>query len=298
VRTKTDDVLFDEAFRQRLDRLTLLSRRMLAQSLVGEHRSRHRTFAAEFADFRPYTQGDDFRHIDWNIYARMENVFVRLSEANQDLTVHMLLDASRSMDWGDPPKSFYSRRAAAALAYMALNRFDRLAITAFSDRLHGTFGPTRGRGSVLGLLDYLRAVEYRGETNVDVCLEQYSLRTRRRGDLLILLSDLFPPSGYQTGLRTLLERGWQVLVVHLFDPREVTPTLRGDLELIDQETDERLELTPTAVLLERYRALVGAWSEEVGSFCKRRAIDYVRVQTDWPFETLVLGYMEQLGLVQ
>jgi uncharacterized protein (DUF58 family) len=202
------------------------------------------------------------------------------------------------MDWGAPPKSFYSRRAAAALAYMSLNRFDRLAITPFSDRLHGTLGPTRGRGSVLGLLDFLRAVEYRGETNVDMSLQAYSLRTRRRGDLLVLVSDLLPPNGYQAGLRALLERGWQVLVVHLFDPAELTPTLRGDLELIDQETDERIELTPTAALFERYRHLVGTWAEEVASFCKRRGIDYVRVQTDWPFETLVLGYMEQLGLVQ
>ena len=102
----SERVLFDEEFRQRLERLTLLSRRVLAQSLVGEHRSRHRTFAAEFADYRSYTQGDDFRHIDWNIYARMETVFVRLSEANQDLTVHVLVDCSRSMDWGDPSKFF------------------------------------------------------------------------------------------------------------------------------------------------------------------------------------------------
>ena len=291
-------ILFDEEFRRRLERLTLLSRRVLAQSLVGEHRSRHRTFAAEFADYRSYTQGDDFRHIDWNIYARMESVFVRLSEANQDLTVHLLVDCSRSMDWGDPPKFFYARRAAAAMGYMALNRFDNLVIVPFSDRLHASFGPTRGRGRVLGMLDFLTDLEPAAETNVDAILQQYSLRTRRRGDLLVLISDLLPPNGYQVGLRSLIERGWQIVLIHLFDPRELEPSLRGDLELIDQETDDRLPMTPAPIVIERYKSLVAAWRDEVATFCKRRGVDYLLVQTSWPFETLVLGYMEQRGLVE
>jgi uncharacterized protein (DUF58 family) len=290
--------LFDEEFRRRLERLTLLSRRVLAQSLVGEHRSRHRTFAAEFADYRSYTQGDDFRHIDWNIYARMETVFVRLSEANQDLTVHLLVDCSRSMDWGEPPKFYYARRAAAAMGYMALNRFDNLVIVPFSDRLHARFGPTRGRGQVIGMLDFLRDLEPAAETNVDAILQQYSLQTRRRGDLLILISDLLPPNGYQAGLRSLIERGWQIVLIHLFDPRELEPSLRGDLELIDQETDDRLQLTPAPIVVERYKRLVAEWREEAEVFCKRRGIDYLQVQTSWPFETLVLGYMEQRGLVE
>jgi uncharacterized protein (DUF58 family) len=291
-------VLFDEEFRQRLERLTLLSRRVLAQSLVGEHRSRHRTFAAEFADYRSYTQGDDFRHIDWNIYARMESVFVRLSEANQDLTVHLLVDCSRSMDWGDPPKFFYARRAAAAMGYMALNRFDNLVVIPFSDHLHPGFGPTRGRGRVLGMLDFLRDLTPGAVTNVDAILQRYAMRTRRRGDMLILISDLLPPNGYQAGLRTLIEHGWQVVVVHLFDPRELAPDLRGDLELIDNEYGDRLPLTPGPALIERYRKLIADWCDEVATFCKRRGIDYLRVQTNWPFETLVLGYMEQRGLVE
>lgn len=290
-------VLFDEEFRQRLERLTLLSRRVLAQSLVGEHRSRHRTFAAEFADYRSYTQGDDFRHIDWNIYARMEAVFVRLSEANQDLTVHLLIDSSRSMEWGEPAKFFYARRAAAALGYIALNRFDRLVATAFSDRLLATYGPTRGRGRILGLLDFLGELQPGAQTDIDASLRQYSLRTRRRGDLLVLISDLLPPSGYQAGLRALLERGWQIVLVHLLDPRELDPALRGDLELIDQETDDHLPLTLAPDVIERYKGLVAAWCAEAEIFCKRRGIDYLRVQTTWPFETLVLGYMEQRGLI-
>lgn len=290
--------LFDEEFRRRLERLTLLSRRVLAQSLVGEHRSRHRTFAAEFADYRSYTQGDDFRHIDWNIYARMESVFVRLSEANQDLTVHLLVDCSASMDWGVPPKFFYARRAAAAMGYIALNRFDNLVVAPFSDRLHPIYGPTRGRGRVLGMLDFLNDLTPGAQTDVDAILQQYSLRTRRRGDMLILISDLLPPKGYQTGLRALVERGWQIVLLHLFDPRELEPNVRGDLELIDQETGDRLPMTPLPAVVQRYKQLVAEWCADAVAFCKRRGIDYLRVQTDWPFESLVLGYMEQRGLVE
>jgi uncharacterized protein (DUF58 family) len=228
----------------------------------------------------------------------METVFVRLSEANQDLTVHLLVDTSRSMDWGEPPKFFYARRAAAALGYMALNRFDRVVITPFSNRVHPGFGPTRGRQSVLGLLDFLTALPVGDDTDIDTILHQYSLQTRRRGDMLMLISDLLPPSGYQNGLRALIERGWQIVLIHLLDPREREPVLAGDLELIDQESDEHLPLTPSPIVIERYRRLVADWCAEVETFCKRRGIDYVRVETTWPFETLVLGYMEQRGLVE
>ena len=295
---KNAPVLFDEEYRQRLERLSLVSRRLLAQSLVGEHRSRHRTFAAEFADYRSYTQGDDFRHIDWNIYARMESVFVRLSEANQDLSVHVLVDASRSMDWGNPSKFFYARRAAAALGYIALNRFDRLAVTAFSDRLHETYGMTRGRKRTMDLLDFLTAMKPLAETDIDTILQQYALRTRRRGDLLVLISDLLPPKGYRNGLRALLDRGWQIILLHVLDPKELEPTLRGDLDLIDQETDETLPLTPAPAIVERYKRLVAAWLDETETFCKRRGVNYLRIQTTSPFESLVLGFMEQRGMIE
>jgi hypothetical protein len=116
--------------------------------------------------------------------------------------------------------------------------------------------------------------------------------------MLVLVSDLLPPGGYQNGLRALLERGWQIVLIHVLDPREREPVLAGDLELIDQESDEHLPLTPSPIVIERYRRLVADWCAEAETFCKRRGIDYVRVETTWPFETLVLGYMEQRGLVE
>ena len=130
-------MVFDEELLARFRRLTLLSNRSISQGLAGEHRSRRRGPSPEFADFKSYSQGDDFRRIDWNIYSRLGELFVRLSEVTTELTVHLLLDASGSMDWsGDPSrvtKFTYARRVAGSLGYVGLWHFDRLAITPFAD---------------------------------------------------------------------------------------------------------------------------------------------------------------------
>ena len=140
--------LFDEPFLRKLERLALLSRRAMAGHYQGERRSPKRGQSVEFADFRPYTPGDDFRRIDWNAYARLERFFIKLFVEEEDLTVHLLVDASRSMDWGEPNKLWYAARAAGALGYVALAGLDRVTVTALGkdqedNRSH--FPPRRGK---------------------------------------------------------------------------------------------------------------------------------------------------------
>ena len=198
------DRLFDESFLRRLERLAILSRRAMAGQLQGERRSPKRGQSVEFADFRPYAPGDDFRRIDWNAYARLERFFIKLFIEEEDLTVHQLVDTSRSMDWGEPNKLWYAVRAAGALGYVALAGLDRVTVTACGDVVNGSahyFPPRRGKQQALALFSFLQTLAAGGRTDLAPRLRAYAAAAMQPGPL-ILFSDLLD-DGWADGLRAL-----------------------------------------------------------------------------------------------
>jgi uncharacterized protein (DUF58 family) len=303
--SSADETLFDEELLARLRRLVLLSRRSVAEGLAGEHRSRRRGSSPEFADFKSYSQGDDFRRIDWNIYSRLDELFVRLSEVTTELTVHILLDASNSMDWrggSDLPTKFtYGRRVAGSLCYVSLWHFDRVVIAPFGRELGAPFGPAQGRSHVMPMLQYLSHLAPLGQTDLPASIDRYA-RARKRSGIMVLVSDLLSgePAELKDQLRSLRSRGWQTIVVHVVDETELAPAplLGGEpAELLEVESGQRLRLTPTAHLLERYQSALNGWLEGVETVCKDEEVDYLRLQTDWPFETIVLRLLHQRGVL-
>lgn len=309
--TDGDGPLFSEELLARLRRLTVVSSRTIAEGLTGEHRSKRRGSSPEFADFKSYSQGDDYRRIDWNIYARLNEVFVRLSEVTTELTVHVLLDASNSMDWRSderfPTKFRYARQIAGALCYVSLWHFDRVVITPFGRYLGQSFGPSHGHAHVVPMLTYLTRLAPHGETDLPTALERY-VRARRRPGIMLLISDLLSgePAQIEDGLRLLRARGWQTIVLHVVDEAELAPaTMTADgiasrpqqTELIEVEIGDRLRLTPTTRVLERYESAVSAWLTEIEQACNAEHVDYMRLRTDWPVESIVLRLLHGRGLV-
>lgn len=306
-----DQVVFDEALLARLRRLTLLSNRTISHGLAGEHRSQRRGSSPEFADFKSYSQGDDFRRIDWNIYSRLGEVFVRLSEVTTELTVHLLLDSSGSMGWsGDPERATkftYARRVAGSLGYVGLWHFDRLSITPFSTGLGQPFGPSHGRSNITPMLTYLTDLDATGETSVAESIERY-VRARRHPGILIVISDLLSgePDEMRTALQLLRSRGWQTTIVQIIDPAEsdpagVFPTGPGGtaltVELIDLENAARMQVTASQAALNQYDAAYRAWQSAVESVCESEQTPLITLRTDWPFESVVLGLLAQEGVV-
>jgi uncharacterized protein (DUF58 family) len=307
--------LFDEPFLRKLERLAILSRRAMAGQLQGERRSPKRGQSVEFADFRPYAPGDDFRRIDWNAYARLERFFLKLFVEEEDLTVHLLVDTSRSMDWGQPNKLWYAVRAAAALGYVALVGLDRVTVTAL--RNAGYFPPRRGKQQAPALFAFLQTLapptqppsgqaSPEGNLPTDLCarLLTYAAATPQPGPLL-LFSDLLD-EGWAEGLRALAARGFEVSVLHILAPDEVQPAssawLSGgasrDFKLLDIETGAEVEITTDYDLLERYRQGLAAWQEEIRQFCHTRGMHYVSVETSLPFEELLFALLRQQGVLK
>lgn len=306
-----EQVVFDEELLARLRKLTLLSNASVSHGLAGEHRSQRRGSSPEFADFKSYSQGDDFRRIDWNIYSRLGELFIRLSEVTTELTVHLLLDASGSMDWsGDPQrmtKFTYARRVTGSLGYVGLWHFDRLSITPFSNQLGHPFGPSHGRSNITPMLKYLTDLPANGTTSFAESVERYA-RARKRPGVLIALSDLLSgePDEMRTAFQLLRSRGWQTTVVQIVDPAERDPALAFPvganaqpltIELIDLEQASRLQITPTQSALADYTRALSAWQADVEAVCASEQIPLITLQTDWPFETVVLGLLAQRGVV-
>ena len=309
------DLLLDEPTLARLRRLTLVAGRARTEGLAGEHRSRRRGASPEFADFKRYSQGDDFRRIDWNTYARLGGLFVRLSEVTTELSVHILLDSSASMDWrGDParPSKFTAaRRLAGALAYVALWSFDRVAIVPFADGLGTPFGPVQGRAQVVPMLRHLQRLRTLGGTALAPSVAAYA-RGRARPGLLLLISDLLSgePDDLQTALHDLRARGWQVTVLHVVDDAEIDPIataawLRddeqagnaGSIELIDRELGTTLRLAVDDDVVDRYVHSVQAWLEALQAACATETAAYARISTAWAIDDVTLALLHQQGVV-
>ena len=307
--------LLDERTLARLRRLSLFAGRARTEGLAGEHRSRRRGASPEFADFKRYSQGDDFRRIDWNTYARLDGLFVRLSEVTTELSVHFLLDSSASMDWrgGDdrPTKFLSAKRLTGALAAIALWGFDRIAIVPFADSLSRSYGPVQGRAQVVPTLRHLQGLQPMGETALAPMIGAYT-HGRSRPGLLFVVSDLLSgePEELQAVLHELRGRGWQTAVLHIVDDAEVSldasfAWLRGadvtpgmaSMEMIDRESGVTLRLAPDDDLVARYVANVSAWLEGLESACAAEQTAYARFSTAWGIDDLTLALLHERGMV-
>ncbi|MFL5801762.1 MAG: DUF58 domain-containing protein [Roseiflexaceae bacterium] len=294
--TSTQQPLFDSAFLRKLDRLALLTRRAMAGDMQGDRRSPRRGSSVEFADFRSYVAGDDIRQIDWNLYARMERFFLKLFVAEEELTIHLLVDNTASMDWGEPNKFLYARRAAGAFGYIALSSLDRVTVTAFADGAARQMPGVRGKRGALPLFDFLQKLPAgKGGSLLTNC-RRY-IQTARNAGPLLLCSDMMD-SGWQDALRALSARPFEITILHILAPQEIRPALDGDFRLIDAEGGEPVEITADLDALQRYQDSLSAWRAEIESFCNGRGINYIFVNTATPVEEFVLSNLRKRGVLR
>jgi uncharacterized protein (DUF58 family) len=295
--TKSQADLLDPDFMTRLEQLEIISRKIHASRHRGERLSKRKGESAEFADYRNYVVGDDIRHIDWNIYARLDRLFLKLFLEEEELNVTILVDVSASMSEGDPPKALYARRIAAAVAYIGLCNYDRVNLYAYNDRLVNQLVGLRSRRMMSQAVQFLQRVEIAGGSHLGMAARQFALRHTQKGVALVL-SDFLDKGGFEAGLRYLLGRQLDVYVLQVLSPQELEPDLTGDLKLVDCEDEDIAEITVSKPLLDKYKANLQAYCESLREYCNRRGISYVLAPTDQPFETLVLNYLRRRGLVR
>ncbi|MCC2668305.1 MAG: vWA domain-containing protein [Armatimonadetes bacterium] len=288
--------LLEPEFLRKLEQLSIVSKKVFSGQLKGDRRSSRRGTSVEFADFRNYTLGDDLRYVDWNTFARLEKLFLKLFIEEEDLHVYLLLDGSQSMAYGSPAKFDYARRIAASLGYIGLSNLDRVGATVFGEKMRDHLPPVRGKQQVFPYFSFLERAQVGGQTSLAASLKEYALRTRRPG-VAILISDFFDPE-WEVGLKALLHRRFQVSVIHVLDRSEIRPDLVGDLKLVDCETGEEREITISAGLLKDYQKTVDQFCGGIQETCRRYGADYIQAITDQPFEEMILKWLRRAGLLR
>lgn len=313
-RPKSIDDLLTPELASRLGQLDITSRKVFSGKLKGERRSKRRGESVEFADHRPYVVGDDLRHIDWNIFGRLDRLFLKLFLEEEDLSLHIVIDCSLSMDAGEPHKFLFAQRLAASLAYIGLVNLNRVAISAIGERApmtvdgaDGANEPTqglvssmrdmRGKRRLQDLAAYLCTLEPSGGTKFTDACKRIAITRRGRG-VMVVLSDFFVKEGYETGLRLLKGHGYDLFALQIVSPQEVEPTLGGDLRLKDLEDGDTAEVTITAPLLKKYKQIFTAYSNRLHEFCAQRDIVHMTVKSDTAVDQFVLEYLRRRGLLR
>ncbi len=289
--------LLDPKFLARLEQLELVSRKIFMGRMKGERRSKRKGQSVEFADYRNYVVGDDLRFLDWNLFARLERLFIRLFFEEEDLHFYILLDNSMSMDFGTPTKLHFAKQVAAALGFIGLVNMDRVVVEAFNDRLTQSMPAARGRRSLWRLMDFLQKIEPAGPSDLKKALRSFSIKCSGKG-IVVLLSDFMDKGGYEEALRYLVARQLDIYVIQVLSQQEIDPEIVGDLRLVDVEDEDVAEITVSGPLLKRYKQNLAAYRAALYQFCTRRGIACLFTSNQVPFDRLVLTYLRQRGLVK
>jgi uncharacterized protein (DUF58 family) len=278
--------ILDRAVRRVLDRMRLHIRPRATAARQGGHRSPVKASGIEFADHRPYVSGDDVRHIDWKAYARHGQLVLRQFEEDRDAFVHVLLDVTGSMTRGKPSKIEVARRVAAGFAYLGMRQFDRARVVAFADNVETMPLALRSMNDLPELERFLEKTDAAGPTAFAKSIQELTARGTPRG-LVVVVTDLMAPEGWEEGFRLLGTMGHEIRLVRVSCKEDEEPAFDGELELRDAETDERVRLRVSKQLLEAYRKEVRSHVENVRQACTRAGGRYVEVSVEMPLEAMV-----------
>ena len=295
--TGTSNPLLSPPLLRRLEQFQLLARKRAKSSLKGERRSRARGQSVEFADYRNYVAGDDFRYLDWNLYGRLEKLFLKLYEEERELPFSVYLDASESMSFGSPSKFAFAQQTAAAMGYVALCGFDRVRVNVFPETgealtARQALQSVRGRKSSLSFFRHLNELSPGGTGVFNEFLRRNAMNAKQAG-VAVVLSDFLDPAGYENGFSALLSRGFHVHAIQILAAEELHPSTFGDLKLIDAETGGIQEVTFGRHRLAAYQQTVNNFCGRLREYCTSRGINYFLAASNTPLEKLLLQQLRE-----
>jgi len=286
------DSFIDDEFLKQLEKLKIVSRKITRNPRRGEYRSWQSGEGFEFLDFRKYHLGDDLRYVDWSVYGRLDKLFIKLFHAEKGQTAHILLDMSRSMGSGTPPKDITAKKIAAALSYICLSNLDKTGLMAFNKQIVKIKPPARGKKQYLEMLKFFQPLKPSDQTNVSGSLKEYAAICKNPG-IAIIISDFFDPQGYEEGLKALAYRDFDINLIQVMDHEELYWSKTGNLLLNECETGEKKITFVDKNLLELYQKKINEFIAGIKRYCGHYGINYFLCDTRIPFETLLTDYLSK-----
>lgn len=285
MKSKLKSQLFDSDFLKKLEQLVISTKITLADGASGNRKSRAKGSSVEFSDYREYSIGDDFKRIDWNAYGRFEKLFIKLFMEEREAPIHIFLDNSKSMDWGEPNKSIASRRLAAALSYISLCSYDRVSLVCMNDAVDKFKSDLRGKNSFSQILNLMDSLEYKGTTDIFNTVSKYNLKSGK--GISIVISDFFTKGNLLDMINYLQFKKQEVYICHILAPQEVEPEIGMSLRLIDIESGEFRDVTSSPALVKTYKKVYKRFITNIEDTCKGRGVNYMFMESSLPPEKMV-----------
>ncbi len=291
------DSFIDEKFLKQLEKLKIVTQKGVKGPEHGEHKSWRSGEGLEFLDYRKYQPGDDLRYVDWSVYGRLDKLLIKLFHAEENQTIHILLDTSRSMGSGNPPKDISAKKIAAAVGYIALSNFDKIMLMSFSDTIIEMRSPIKGKRKYPEALNFLFSLTSAGNTDLNVCLSEYAAICKNPG-IALVISDLFDPKGYQDGLKALTYRNFDIHLIQVLDHEELFWSQTGTFVLHDVETEEKKVTFLDKRLLELYQKRVDTFLAEIHNFCSNYGVHHYIYDTRVLFEDFLIDYLTKGAILR
>lgn len=288
------EFLLDPEFVRKLRNLTLLTRGRFRSYLSGRRGSPRSGMSLEFAEYKEYHPGDDLRYVDWNLYGRLGELFIKVFTREEDVPIYILLDVSRSMEIGGKLRA--AARLAGVLAYLGLKDLNRVGIFPFAAEMSEGVPPRGGYRQIFHVFRFLQDVEPAGETSVNASLARFT-RVRREGGLVVLISDMLSEGGFREGLTRLVHHRHEVTVLHLLAPEDLDPDLKGELQLLNVEDLAELPLHVDGEALSAYQTELSRYRNELETYCRQYGLRYYLLSSGTPLEEIVFKTLREGALL-
>jgi len=277
-------VAIDPTFLDQLKGLELLARRKVSSVYMGSRRSVRQGRGIEIADYREYYPGDDFRSIDWRVYARTERLYIRRFEEEKDLTLHILIDSSASMDFSvsGMRKFDYGGSIAVGFAYLAMSKYEKFASALFSDRITDVMQPKKGKMHFFRMVELLNNAIQKGKTDLEKCIGQYTNMIKSRSFIIVISDFIEPMESLEYAIYRIAKYSKEAILVQILDPGEISLRWTDDVRFEDMESlkSERTFLSPD--FKKRYQERLKEHISGIQEICDDTGVEFYSITTDTP----------------
>lgn len=291
---KMGERIFDSDFLKRMHSISINVRMAMQYGAAGGRKSKAKGSSVEFSDFREYTPGDDFRRIDWNAYGRFDRLFVKLFMEEREAFINIFVDSSKSMDFGIPKKSIQALKLSGILSYLALNNLDRVCINSIKGSSLLQTAPLAGRTMFDRCIGFLEGIDFSGSTNINECIKKKEFNGR---GVSIIFSDFFTSGGVEEGIKYLLYKKQEVILIHILSQEEIDPSIGGELRLVDSETGETRDISINSILINQYKKQLNLFINGIKEYCGRIGATYIMVPSSDSIEKVILDEFVKNGVL-
>ena len=286
--------IFDSNFFKKLESISVKTRMSMTEGTAGGRKSKAKGSSVEISDFREYVPGDDYRRVDWNAYGRFDRLFLKLFMEEREALINIVVDCSKSMDFGLVKKGTVSLQIAAVLTYLGLTNLDRVCINKLKENSIAASSSFMGKSNFQSALNFLEATEFSGNTDLPLCIKKRELKSR---GISIVISDFFTSGSLEEMIKYLAYKKQHIIIIQILSDEEINPELSGQVRLVDSESKEEINITITPKLLKLYNNKLKAMKIKLKESVVKYGGNSIHVSSSESLDKIIFEYFAKEGII-